>query len=73
MQRLEVSGAVRPIYGSLGVKRLNKIGFVGLSLAQTNGHQTATCQIPTACLRLIMKSEVYVSPLVLKFKAISSL
>ena len=28
MQRLEVSGAVRPIYGSLGVKRLmrDKIG-----------------------------------------------
>ena len=25
MQRLEVSGAVRPIYGSLGVKRLIKI------------------------------------------------
>jgi len=24
MQRLEVSGAVRPIYGSLGVKRLMK-------------------------------------------------
>ena len=24
MQRLEVSGAVRPIYGSLGVKRLTK-------------------------------------------------
>ena len=24
MQRLEVSGAVRPIYGSLGVKRLNE-------------------------------------------------
>ena len=24
MQRLEVSSAVRPIYGSLGVKRLNK-------------------------------------------------
>ena len=23
MQRLEVTGAVRPIYGSLGVKRLN--------------------------------------------------
>jgi len=23
MQRLEVSGTVRPIYGSLGVKRLN--------------------------------------------------
>ena len=25
MQRLEVSGAVRPIYESLGVKRLTKI------------------------------------------------
>ena len=24
MHRLEVSGAVRPIYGSLGVKRLSK-------------------------------------------------
>ena len=27
MQRLEVSGAVRPTYGSLGVKRLNYISF----------------------------------------------
>ena len=28
MQRLEVSGAVRPIYGSLGVKRLMIFRFV---------------------------------------------
>ena len=28
MQRLEVSGAVRPIYGSLGVKRLNTEYFL---------------------------------------------
>ena len=27
MQRLKVSGAVRPIYGSLGVKRLTKHDF----------------------------------------------
>jgi len=28
MQRLEISGAVRPIYGSLGVKRLrHKTGY----------------------------------------------
>ena len=27
MQRLGVSGAVRPIYGSLGVKRLIKVFF----------------------------------------------
>jgi len=30
MQRLEVSGAVRPIYGSLGVKRLRWDGTSGL-------------------------------------------
>jgi hypothetical protein len=29
MQRLEVSGAVRHIYGSLGVKRLIKMGQMG--------------------------------------------
>jgi len=31
MQRLEVSGAVRPIYGSLGVKRLRTKPWVALS------------------------------------------
>jgi len=34
MQRLEVSGAVRPIYGSLGVKRLNtslQISLLGIA------------------------------------------
>ena len=33
MQRLEFSGAVRPIYGSLGVKRFNESG----RLVQTPG------------------------------------
>ena len=28
MQRLEVNGAVRPIYGSLGVKMLNPVAAV---------------------------------------------
>ena len=35
MQRLEVSGAVRPIYGSFGVKRLikrNRTGFIKVAL-----------------------------------------
>jgi len=32
MQRLEVSGAVRPIYGSLGVKRLNMYCVSGLEV-----------------------------------------
>jgi len=31
MQRLEVSGAVRPIYGSLGVKRLKNTVDCGIS------------------------------------------
>ena len=32
MQRLEVSGAVRPIYGSLGVKRL-MITYISLTIS----------------------------------------
>ena len=32
MQRLEVSGAVRPIYGSLGVKRLKDFTLNGIVL-----------------------------------------
>jgi len=34
MQRLEISGAVRPIYGSLGVKRLIEIFSHGNRRAQ---------------------------------------
>ena len=30
MERLEVSGAVRPIYGSLGVNRLNLVAKEGI-------------------------------------------
>jgi len=32
MQRLEVSGAVQPIYGSLGAKRLSIYGKVGITI-----------------------------------------
>ena len=35
MRRLEVSGAVRPMYGSLGVKRLNKYGTVQPAYIET--------------------------------------
>ena len=35
MQRLEVSGAVRPIYGSLGVKRLNEEYYGKIRIAST--------------------------------------
>ena len=36
MQRLEVSGAVRPIYGSLGVKRLNIVRQYNSFITQGN-------------------------------------
>ena len=36
MQRLEVSGAVRPIYGSLGVKRLKLKGAQGTTKESTS-------------------------------------
>ena len=45
MQRLEVSGAVRPIQGSLGVKRLKFPDFV--TTAQDGGRLSALC---TGCL-----------------------
>jgi hypothetical protein len=37
MQRLEVSGAVRPIYGSLGVKRLISTTYIGNDPANLAG------------------------------------
>ena len=52
MQRLEVSGAVRPIYGSLGVKRLNNIFFVLLS------HLT---RVRILCVLLDVAMSTYIS------------
>ena len=38
MQRLEVRGAVRPIYGSLGVKRLRKLEDTDTERRSTRSH-----------------------------------
>ena len=51
MQRLEVSGAVRPIYGSLGVKTVNNTEILCITLTvehnyillSTVGNKTTTC------------------------------
>jgi len=48
MQRLEVSGAVRPIYGSLGVKRLIIDACRHVSGRQTERHQRKYRTIFTA-------------------------
>jgi len=39
MQRLEVSGAVRPIYGSLGVKRLTSNHISVISSPKIHHHK----------------------------------
>ena len=49
MQRLEVSGAVRPIYGSLGVKRLTDDELT-TGYYQQDG---ATCHTSNASMREI--------------------
>ena len=44
MQRLEVSGAVRPLYGSLGVKGLNLSGVSAATLTRTGSIFRANTQ-----------------------------
>ena len=45
MQRLEVSGAVRPIYGSLGVKRLTSAASLDecSAIVTKNEHHMVKC------------------------------
>ena len=50
MQRLEVSGAVRPIYGSLGVKRLT--GAVARRLGQIPSSTTDKVETAVAVLQI---------------------
>jgi len=42
MQRLEVSGAVRPIYGSLGVRRLIKVHTLVILMGSHGLHLLVT-------------------------------
>ena len=43
MQRLEFSGAVRPIYASLGVKRLITMAGIAEYINNTATYRTAYC------------------------------
>ena len=54
MQRLEVSGAVRPIYGSLGIKRLTLIVQLHTKLMVTVRDTSAHCCCSTR--QLLMHS-----------------
>ena len=45
MQRLEVSGAVRPICGSLGVKRLIKHGVEFITFYSIQTYFVSYCEI----------------------------
>jgi len=51
MQRLEVSGAVRPIYGSLGVKRLKNYRYNQIYLRKiVSSHKSRTLNLDTKIL-----------------------
>ena len=50
MQRLEVTGAVRPIYGSLGVKRLTACFFYVTCICEPNE------KFPAAILNVVSKN-----------------
>ena len=60
MQRLEVSGAVQPIYGSLGFKRLRRwnrqsvlkcrhIKFIRRGIAQKKAYNLEVCHLRCVC------------------------
>ena len=55
MQRLEISGAVRPLYGSLGVKELRSISILStlsrytLLLKAKHDSKTSVCVLPLQC------------------------
>ena len=66
MQRLEVSGAVRPIYGSLGVKRLIPKVFSSYSVKSVNpGSRSVFLTPPEKALSLLPEatSTLSISPL----------
>jgi hypothetical protein len=51
MQRLEVSGAVRPIYGSLGVKRLKNYQYNQIYLRKiVSSHKSRSLNLDTKIL-----------------------
>ena len=59
MQRLEVSGAVRPLYGSLGVEGLTKSRYLGKILEHY-------------CPFLFKKSVILCSVCILSFSSMST-
>jgi len=54
MQRLEVSGAVRPIHGSLGVKRLITNVFINVG-----GY---SYQVPVIFIQFELSLQIFVKP-----------
>ena len=60
MQRLEVSGAVRPIYGSLGVKRLKVkcVKTIRLHTLSTAPHTDRQC-VSAVCRKEMTKLQAF--------------
>jgi len=59
MQRLEVSGAVRPIYGSLGVKRLNSNLVFVLRSKNGNLQESRHCTGYRTLVWILSRSSCY--------------
>ena len=56
MQRLEVSGAVRPIYGSLGVKRLSSTHVLAVRpYGDIRGEVTNKIKLPSFIQQMLPK------------------
>jgi len=60
MQRLEVSGAVRPLYGSLGVKGLNPYEYSLSSKNATEFFKTVTERVTSCRSTCIQHKVMYV-------------
>ena len=56
MQRLEVNGAVRPIYGSLGVKRLRTKRHMRFIHSYI---KIVSVWDPTACFKKILSKDLF--------------
>jgi hypothetical protein len=59
MQRLEVSGAVRPIYGSLGVKRLRDFRIRETGTGQQVAQLHVKYMMMMMMITMMMKSLIY--------------
>ena len=70
MQHLEVSGVVRPIYGSLGVRRLTDTGNVLIGYSVIASFSVVELHISEQKLRMVVVMRLKVQGVVLSFMSV---